>query len=58
MLKVTWKLTLNFTKFDGFIIKLIKYIEKNNIKFGIQQSLVLHELHCPSKSGKLFNIMS
>jgi len=43
---------LLFTKFDGFIIKLSQYIEKHNIKFGVQ------ELRIPSKSGKLFNIMS
>ncbi|KAL5236828.1 hypothetical protein ACI65C_004238 [Semiaphis heraclei] len=45
------KKILLFTKFDGFIIKLIKYIEKHNIKFGVQETLVLHELRTPSKSG-------
>lgn len=47
-----------FTKFDGFITKLLQYIEKHSIKFGIQETLVLQELKIPSKLGKLFIIMS
>jgi hypothetical protein len=46
---------LLFTNFDGFIIKLSQYIEKHNIKFGVQETLALQALRTPSKSGKLFH---
>ncbi|KAF0704273.1 Uncharacterized protein FWK35_00030375, partial [Aphis craccivora] len=45
------KKLLLFTKFDGFIIKLLQYIEKHSIKLGVQETLVLQELKTPSKPG-------